>query len=686
MIQSLKKKRADTITVRLPSFSARIPVHTAHTIVLGSGAAGLNTAVQLYKASITDTIIITEGLHCGTSINTGSDKQTYYKMNMYGAVPDSPCDLAKTFLSAGSMHGDIALIEAANSVRAFSHLIQAGVPFPSDTYGQYIGYKTDHDPAQRATSTGPYTSRDMCTALINQVKELGVPVYEKREAVALITAGSGAKKHITGVLCIHTGAKELVHAFEIYTASAVVFAVGGPGRLFEKSVYPAIHFGSIGLALAEGAKAQNLAEFQYGIASTHFRWNVSGTYMQAIPRVVSTGPDGKSDKKEFLRSYFPSPSAMHSAVFLKGYQWPFDCHKAVSGSSLIDILIHQETVIFKRRVFLDYSKNPENFSFSRLSSEAREYLRNSDACKADPFSRLITMNKPAADLYKKHGINLKNDLLEIAVCAQHNNGGLTGTIWYESPNITGLFPVGEVNGSHGVCRPGGSALNAGQVAGIRAAARISKDCTITAARSNYTEITKKTSDQIAWLLSYSVSGGILRNADQLRCIQQRMTAYGGHIRSKNSISEAVRDAWAQFNLIVNCHKTNSEITQKHSPRSSLSIHNTAALPAVKDACRSYRLRHMCLSHAVYLDAMQKQIASGTGSRGSALIVHPKGLPINSKLADHWKFIPENKTFRNKILETVYSHGKTIHKWIACRPIPPCTEWFEKVWNRSRRGY
>jgi len=34
-------------------------------------------------------------------------------------------------------------------------------------------------------------------------------------------------------------------------------------------------------------------------------------------------------------------------------------------------------------------------------------------------------------------------------------------------------PVGEVNGSHGIYRPGGSALNSGQVAGFRAAEYIS---------------------------------------------------------------------------------------------------------------------------------------------------------------------------------------------------------------------
>ena len=72
-----------------------------------------------------------------------------------------------------------------------------------------------------------------------------------------------------------------------------------------------------------------------------------------------------------------------------------------------------------------------------------------------PFSVLATQ--------VDHGIDITKEPLEIAVCAQHNNGGLAGNHWWESINVSRLFPVGEVNGSHGVYRPGGSALNAGQV-------------------------------------------------------------------------------------------------------------------------------------------------------------------------------------------------------------------------------
>lgn len=50
----------------------------------GSGAAGLNAAVQLNAQGLGDVSIVTEGLDKGTSINAGSDKQTFYKLSMCG--------------------------------------------------------------------------------------------------------------------------------------------------------------------------------------------------------------------------------------------------------------------------------------------------------------------------------------------------------------------------------------------------------------------------------------------------------------------------------------------------------------------------------------------------------------------------------------------------------------------------
>ena len=141
----------------------------AGTRLVTFDAAGLAAATQLHARGVTDLLVVTEGLKMGTSINTGSDKQTYYKLSLCGDEGDSPRDMARTYHAPGSMHGDLALVEASLSARAFLNLVNLGVPFPQDPYGQFVGYKTDHDPRTRATSVGPYTSREMCRALIRDV-------------------------------------------------------------------------------------------------------------------------------------------------------------------------------------------------------------------------------------------------------------------------------------------------------------------------------------------------------------------------------------------------------------------------------------------------------------------------------------------------------------------------------------
>ena len=54
--------------------------YCVETLVVGSGASGYNAADLLFKGGARDIALITEGIKAGTSRNTGSDKQTYYKL------------------------------------------------------------------------------------------------------------------------------------------------------------------------------------------------------------------------------------------------------------------------------------------------------------------------------------------------------------------------------------------------------------------------------------------------------------------------------------------------------------------------------------------------------------------------------------------------------------------------------
>lgn len=640
-------------------------VTTVHTLVLGSGAAGLNAALQLKLAGIDDLMIVSEGLQMGTSINTGSDKQTYYKLGLYGNEPDSPVKLAESLFAGGAMDGDLALTEAALSARAFLNLVGLGVRFPQDSFGQFVGYKTDHDPLQRATSLGPYTSRDMCRSLIQEVRRHAIPICENRVAVALLTVDDErGGKRAAGIIAVATERGE-DDCFEIYRAENVVFAVGGPGGLYHTSVYPAVHTGAIGLALQAGALAKSLPESQYGMASIKFRWNVSGTYMQVLPRFISTAADGVSDEREFLQPYFSSAGELNSMVFLKGYQWPFDPRKAAGGSSLIDILVHIETVLLGRRVFLDFRRNPSGLDFTTLTDEARTYLDRSGALFGSPIERLAKMNPAAIRLYEDHGIHLVAEPLEIAVCAQHNNGGLAANHWWESTNISHLFPAGEVNGSHGVYRPGGSALNAGQVAGFRIADYIAaryREATLDSDR--FTAAAAAGLEKFGRQLRRS-SGAAPAWSGPRRELQRRMTSAAAHIRRADDLRLAVAEAWEQY------RKMETE---------------TIDFDQASDLAEMLRNRQLCFAHAVYLEAVLAAVESGVGSRGSALVLTSDGQAIHPALGPEWRFQPEAPEFREQVLETVVGDdGKVVNRRRARRPIPSCDGWFENAWADYRNG-
>ena len=629
-------------------------MNKVNTLIIGSGAAGLAAAVRLHAQNVHDIAIFTEGLKMGTSINTGSDKQTYYKLGMYGTEGDSPCMMAKDLSAGGAVHGDLALVEASLSPLAFHHLVSLGVPFPHDVYGQYAGYKTDHDPKRRATSCGPYTSRDMCRALIDEVQRRGIHVEEHRLCHKLLTDKAGTRVIGAVFLDMETGKWKAVQA------ENVIFATGGPGGMYAASVYPKVHNGGIGIALEAGAKAYNLAESQFGLASIKFRWNVSGSYMQVLPRFVSTDQDG-NDEREFLREYFATPAEMYDAIFLKGYQWPFSAGH-VPGSSLIDIFTYIETVERGRRVWLDYRSDPADLEVNALNEETRTYLERSGAWESTPLKRLELMNAPAIELYRRYGIPLDKEMLEIAVCAQHNNGGLAGNLWWESINLKHLFPIGEVNGSHGVTRPGGSALNAGQVGAFRAsefiAAKYQDD---TVSEEEYAAVMAEEHAKRFVQLEKTAQ---LNWKEERLALQQRMSKAGAFVRSASEVEAALNEVYKQYD--------------------ALSADGLGSLTP-KELTETLRNLHLCYAQIYYLECILMQI-DYIGSRGGSMVLADDGKPIHPLLAEKWKIQEEKKEMRDCVMVCGRGeNGYPMIGWEKCRPVPECDGWFETIWKEFRTG-
>jgi succinate dehydrogenase/fumarate reductase flavoprotein subunit len=654
----------------------KLTVHSLNTLVVGSGAAARNAALQQSRRGVHDVAIVTEKWNAGTSYNAGSDKQTYYKVALSGRT-DSPRQLADDLWAGDCMHGDIALCEALGSARAFFNLVELGVPFPHDRHGGYLGYRTDNDQRGRATSAGPLTSRLMCERLGAALERAGVRVFDRHQVVALLTRPlADDRSAVCGAIALdQEHCSDVDYGLVVFNARNVILATGGPGGMYRDSVYPQSQLGSTGMALRAGAVAHNLTESQFGIASVGFRWNLSGSYQQVIPRYVSTDAGG-GDEREFLNAHFPDMETLATAIFRKGYEWPFDCERVADyGSSLIDLLVYRE-VEAGRRVFLDFTRDPqggeglEPFRLESLGGEARDYLERSGALAATPVARLAAMNEPAIAIFRDNGIDLAQDRLEIAVCAQHNNGGLRANLWWES-NLAHLFPVGEVCGTHGVRRPGGAALNSGQVGGIRAALYISK---------NYAEGPLRVSDfaaaaepQVEACLAFckqacseAERATPLTPARVIGEIQARMSRSAAHVREPSAVSEAARAARGLLDRL---------------PR-DLKVSRVESLPV------AFRAADLCLTHWVYLEAIRAYLEAGGRSRGSAVVLDREGeLPCPS-LDDAWRFKRNEPgaSIDREVLEVwMDAQGEVESRWVPVRPVPSDEGWFEQVWRDYREG-
>ena len=629
-------------------------VYRCNTAVVGSGAAGFNAADRLWQLGQHDIVLVTENRVGGTSRNTGSDKQTYYKLTLSGGDPDSVREMADTLFAGRCVDGDIALCEAALSTQCFLKLVELGVPFPRNRYGEYIGYKTDHDPRRRATSVGPYTSKQMTECLEPAVQAKGVPMLDKTQVIKILADGGT----VCGLLCLNTAAQNDADRFTLIRCKNVIWATGGPAGMYADSVYPFSQYGATGLALEAGARGKNLTEWQYGLASVAPRWNVSGTYMQVLPRVYSAAADG-SDEREFLMDFFTDAHDMLSKLFLKGYQWPFDVRKVADGSSIIDILVYLETRK-GRKVYLDYRTNPAGgeFSYDALLPEAREYLERAGACFGTPIERLAHMNQPAIDFYRDKGVDLYTQPLEIALCAQHNNGGIGIDCWWQT-DVKGLFAVGEAAASHGVYRPGGTALNAGQVGSTRAAQYIAARCQGDAPACFDTEAAAALAEMGALADACRADTGNVRALWQHAA--EEMSRCGAAIRDPAQIRAYGKQVEAQLAGFAQ--------TVKAGSRTELAM--------------VYRLRDMLLSQRAYLTAMTDYTAHGGKSRGSALYTDlTGGIKPFAQLPDTFTFALD-ETETPLIQELWFEDGTCRTSWRAPRPIPADDDFFENVWRSYR---
>ncbi len=577
-----------------------VPVYRTGALVIGSGAAGLRAAVEMKRRGV-DVTIISQSAWGGTSACSGSDKQTLHTANTKDQG-DNYQDMAKAICAGGAMDEDTAYIEAVGSVRAMASLQYLGLPLPQDDLGGTLRYQTDHDEVGRATSCGPRTSRLMVKVLAEEAIRLEIPFFNHTTAIKVLKDEQG----VTGLLTIRPkeGSDANPYGLAIYTCAALVFAAGGPGEMYRDSVFPNGCFGTLGLALEAGLELTNITESQFGIGTRRegFPWNLSGTYVQVIPHIYSM--DAKGVEHNFLADYYRTTQEMASNIFRKGYQWPFHASRMLDfQSSLVDLAIFRESQK-GRRVFMDFNRNPEAidvpFSLDRLDADVYTYLQNAGANHSLPIDRLQHMNPLAIELYKRYKVDITAEPLEFAVNNQHMNGGIAVDTWGRT-NIQGIYAVGEASGTHGVTRPGGSALNAGQVFGTRVAEHIaSKDAAPEPSQADAFGGAKVAVAEIKKLLSANTT--LTWKAIRAE-VQARMSDHAGILCAAADVARALSGAIA----------LNAKIRAKG-----------IGMQRPSEIARVLQWQQMALASEAVLTALDHYIVQGGGSRGARAICDPDG--------------------------------------------------------------
>ena len=218
---------------------------------------------------------------------------------------------------------------------------------------------------------------------------------------------------------------------------------------------------------------------------------------------------------------------------------------------------------------------------------------------------------------------------------------------------------------HGVKRPGGAALNSGQVGSLRAAEFIANvyGAGIPSKNSAKNEIETQVDELITRFTGFIRSGS--RNAkDVIAEIQARMTTFAGHIREIRDGRNALTQAIALVNRIK------LEGISASSP---------------KDISSAIRAEHLALASVAYLKAIVSLLEQGSGSRGSHLVLSPDGVHI---AGTELRFKPENTDLRNSILRVEYDlNCPDLFRCetIATRPIPTEHKAFEPAWKDYRQG-
>jgi L-aspartate oxidase len=287
-----------------PALPVRLPAgapgwsETTDVVVVGSGIAGLTTALHLRRAGLHVTVV--------TKVNI-DDGSTRWAQGGIAAVldpVDSPGAHATDTRTAGVGLCDPAAVDVlvTEGPARLRELIRMGADFDRHPDGSLMLTREGGHRAHRIVHAGgDATGAEVQRALQDAVRaDPWIRLFEHALVVDLLTdpygRACGVTLHILG-----EGTPEGVGAV---LASAVVLATGGLGQVFASTTNPSVSTGDgVALALRAGAAVADLEFVQFHPTSLHLPAGDAGTDQQPLVSEALRGEGAwlvDDDGKRFL--------------------------------------------------------------------------------------------------------------------------------------------------------------------------------------------------------------------------------------------------------------------------------------------------------------------------------------------------------------------------------------------------
>ena len=470
---------------------------SADVVVIGSGVAGLTTALQI-RAHNLSVILITKSY-----VDEGSTKWAQGGIAAALGPGDSPEQHERDTLVAGAGLCDLPAVKVlvSEGPEAVRKLIARGAVFDKSETGEIaLTREGGHLRNRILHAGGDATGAEVSRALLAAVsRDQGIEVIEHALVLDALKSERGRVCGVT-LHVIGEGSRDGVGQI---MARAVVLATGGLGQVYSQTTNPSVSTGDgVALALRAGADVADVEFIQFHPTVLYMGENSRGQQPLISEAVRGEGAFLVNDRGErFMKSVHPLADLAPRDIVAK------EISRQMSKSGAKHVWLDAKSIIdFKDRFPTIYS------SCSQI------------------------------------GIDPSKDLIPVAPASHYASGGIRTDLNGHS-SVPGLYAVGETacTGAHGANRLASNSLLEGLVFGARIAEDIAKNLP--------TWEQPVGNDPIEILISPSVRGEMQRAMSRGASVVRTKDSLSKTLETLNRLKDATTiyanvDAWETTNLYL----------------------------------------------------------------------------------------------------------------------------------------